>query len=397
MQYRKNNKNNDELSLLGLGCMRFPDKGLSVDEEVGVAMIIKAIELGVNYFDSAYVYHRGNSEGILGKALSQGYRDKVKIATKLPHYLVRKASDIDRIFTTQLKRLQTDYIDYYMPHMLSDVKIWQKLVDFGFDKWLEEKKEKGIIKNFGFSFHGRYEDFVQLIDLYDWDFCQIQYNYLDINYQAGTAGLKYVHAKKIPVIVMEPLRGGQLVNNLPKEVLTLLHESNMTPAEFGMSWLFDQPEITLVLSGMSNEAQLIENVNLTDKYGINSLSDKQHELIEKARDIITKNIKVPCTQCRYCMPCPSGVEIPGCFISYNEKYSYRTKNPTIVYVQNTNSFGSKPGNAAKCTNCGICVAKCPQSIDIPKELNVIRKEMETPVFKFISSVGKIVLGTRNKG
>jgi len=396
MQYRKNIKNNDNLSLLGLGCLRFFNKRGTIDEDVGIDLIRKAIKAGVNYFDTAYIYLNGQSEVILGKALKDGYRDKAFIATKLPHFLVRKPKDIEKLFNTSLQRLQTDYIDYYLIHMLCDIAVWNKLEKFGIKQWIKDKKEKGIIKNIGFSFHGRYEEFENLIEAYDWDFCQIQYNYLDINYQAGTAGLRYANKKGLPIIIMEPLRGGLLVNGLPKEAGKLLEEKNITPQELGLSWLFDQPEVTVALSGMSSEEQLNDNVVLTDKYPANSLSAEQKQLATEVKKLIDVNIKVPCTACRYCMPCPSGVNIPACFATYNEKYTLKHKKTLLNYERNTGSYGSKPGNAGQCTNCGACVKLCPQNINIPVELAAVKKDIETPFFKFHNSATRILFGTKNK-
>jgi len=396
MQYYKNPKNNDQLSRLGFGCMRFPGRALTVDEDYAIAMIREAIEQGVNYFDTAYVYHAGASEGILGKALSEGRREKVKIATKLPHYLVRKNSDLDRIFATQLKRLQTTYIDYYLIHMLGEVDVWRKLCALGIIEWIAEKKASGIIKNIGFSFHGKASAFIELIDVYDWDFTQIQYNYLDTNNQAGKSGMDYAHKKGLPIIVMEPLRGGQLVNGLPQEARDLLKDKKIKPAELGLAWLFDQTEIGVVLSGMSSHEQLAENLAYAENHKPNSLDKATRQLVEDVKASLNRAIKIPCTGCGYCLPCPQGVDIPACFSYYNDKHSMKTKNAWVYYLQNTGAATSQAGNAGKCTACGVCRSHCPQSIDIPEELKTVKKDMEHLLFKISAWGMGLVMRSRKK-
>ena len=396
MQYQKNQRNNDELSRLGFGCMRFPAKGAGVDEEYAIDLIRKAVAAGINYFDTAYIYHGGASESILGKALSDGSREKVKIATKLPHYLARRNSDLDRIFATQLKRLQTSYVDYYLIHMLGDVGIWQRLCDIGIKEWITKKKKQGIIRNIGFSFHGTPTNFIALLDIYDWDFTQIQYNYLDTDSQAGKSGLDYAHKKGLPVIVMEPLRGGKLVTNLSKDVTELLKEKNISPAELGLAWVFDQAEVTVVLSGMSDYRQLEDNVRYVDLYKPQSLSKDTLRLVEDVKALIMRDIKVPCTACAYCLPCPQGVDIPGCFAAYNDKYCMKTRMAWVYYLQNTGAASDQAGNAGKCINCGACRSRCPQNIDIPEELKNVRKDMEHLLFKIGAWGMRLVMGNRRK-
>ncbi len=383
MQYRKNIKNNDELSLLGFGCMRYIRKGRSIDETATIALLRKAIDEGVNYFDTAYVYHGGKSETILGKALVGGYRQQVKIATKMPRGLLFSYSDFDKLFNTQLEKLQTDYIDYYLIHRLVDMTSWEVLQRLGIEKWIKEKLASRQIRNIGFSFHGQLREFEKLVDVYPWDFCQIQYNYIDTAIQAGTSGLKYAAAKGLPIIIMEPLRGGKLANHLPQEAVSLLKEKGLSPAELALSWLFNLPEVTVVLSGMNSEAQLLENVAVSDKYPAASLSASQLALTEEVKRIINKNVTIPCTGCRYCLPCPHGVDIPACFNSYNEKDALRSFGPLITYVQNIGAFGPNPGSAGKCTNCQACLQHCPQDIQIPQELAKIKKELEGVTFKLI--------------
>lgn len=390
MNYRKNNKNGDELSILGFGCMRFPTKRNSVDEQRTEALIISAIEQGVNYFDTAYVYHMGKSESILGNILSKGYRDRVKIATKLPHYLVKNGSDIERIFNKQLQRLKTDRIDYYLIHMLPDTGSWERLKKIGIEKWIEDKKKSGEIINIGFSFHGIKDQFMQLVDSYDWDFCQIQYNYLDEYNQAGIEGLKYAASKGLPIIVMEPLRGGKIVNNLPPEVNQIWNNAQpkRSIAEWALRWVWNYPEVTVVLSGMSNEAQVAENIRIASNVQPNEFTQKEFELFDKAKKILNRDIKVNCTGCGYCIPCPAGVDIPTCFSVYNEKYTLKSKRIKMNYLQNTGAMTSHPAYASLCKECGKCETHCPQNIPIREKLKEVSKEMEGTFFKPIVSIGK---------
>ena len=396
MNYRKNIKNGDMLSVLGFGGMRFPTKRNAIDEERTEAMIVHAIEEGVNYFDTAYIYHMGKSEGMFGKVLAKGYRESVKIATKMPHYLVKKEADLERIFNKQCERLQTDYIDYYLIHMLSDMGTWESLKALGIEEWIAEKKKNGQIINIGFSFHGVKDQFIQLIDAYDWEFCQIQYNYLDENNQAGTDGLRYAALKELPVIVMEPLRGGKLVNNLPTEVEDLWKnaEPKRSAAEWGLRWVWNHPEVTVVLSGMSTEEQLEENLRIASDVLPESFSKKELALFDKAQEIMRRDIKVDCTACGYCMPCPSGVDIPGCFSLYNEKYALGNKGIKMNYMQNTGAMTAYPANASLCIQCGKCEQHCPQSIPIREKLKEVAKEMEGPFFKPLTKIGKMILKSK---
>ncbi|MBC7961284.1 MAG: aldo/keto reductase, partial [Vallitaleaceae bacterium] len=353
MNYRVNPKNGEQLSILGYGCMRFPTKGNSVDEKETEKQIISAIEQGVNYFDTAYIYHFGKSESVLGKILAKGYRDRVKIATKLPPYMVRTAADMDKIFYTQLERLQTDRVDYYLMHMLSDLETWNRLKSLGIENWIKDKKQKGQIINLGFSYHGGKSEFLGLINDYPWDFCQIQYNFLDENNQAGKSGLEYAASKGIPVIVMEPLRGGKIINHLPKEVNDIWEdaEPKRTPVDWALRWIWNHPEVTLLLSGMSTQEQIDENVKTASESEPNALTEAELNLFVRVKAILRSKIKVECTACGYCMPCPSGVDIPTCFSQYNEKYLIKGSS-RMKYFQNTGAFSAKPSYASLCTQCG---------------------------------------------
>jgi len=375
MIYRTNPKNGDKLSQLGFGGMRF-----AKDEEEAERNIIYAIENGVNYFDTAYVYP--NSEETLGRALAKGYRDKVKIATKVQPFLIKKYEDFDKIFNIQLKRLQTDYIDYYLIHMLTDVQIWNRLVKIGVIQWIEKKKKAGQIKNIGFSYHGGKSDFVKVIDSYDWEFCMIQYNFLDENNQAGKSGLQYAAGKGLAVMIMEPLRGGKLVTNLPKEVYNVWGNAYIkrTPAEWAFRWIWNQPEVTVALSGMSSQKMIEENIKAASSAEVNSFTEKDFELFEKVKAILQEKIKIPCTGCNYCMPCPYGVDIPTCFSCYNDIEIEGKMESKMKYMMRT-SMRKEPHNASLCQKCGKCELHCPQKIEIRNELTRVKKTMEGFYYK----------------
>ncbi len=394
MNVRKNSKNGESLSVLGFGCMRFPKKGNTIDEEESAKMILSAIENGVNYFDTAYIYQNGKSETILGNVLAQGYRDQVNIATKIPPFMVKKTSDFDKIFNIQLQRLRTDHIDYYLIHMLMDVQTWDRLKALGAVEWIAEKKKSGQIHNIGFSFHGTKNEFVEIIDAYDWDFTQIQYNFIDENNQAGKSGLLYAASKGIPVIVMEPLRGGKIVFGLPDEVNELWKQMkpSRTVADWALRWVWNHPEVTLLLSGMSTQAQVDENILIANEVQAHSLTNEQLAVFEAAREIIRTQTKVNCTACGYCMPCPHGVDIPACFAAYNDKYLNRKEfSSKFTYIQNTGAMSSHPAYASLCVQCRICEQHCPQRIVISERLKEVKTEMEGPFFKPMIYVGKKVM------
>jgi predicted aldo/keto reductase-like oxidoreductase len=383
MLTRRNNKNGDELSILGFGCMRFPMKGAGIDEPRAIALIRTAIDQGMNYFDTAYFYHGGKSEALLGDALSGGYRERVKVATKLPPFMVSKLEGAKKIFDTQCTKLKTDYIDYYLLHMLADKATLDRMIDIGVMEWLEQLKKEGRIKNLGFSFHGIKSDFEQLLKAYPWDFCQIQYNYLDENNQATKEGLKLAGELGIPVIIMEPLRGGKLVNNLPEQVIKEFKSYDMkrTPAEWALRWIWNHPEVTVILSGMSDEQQLAENLEIAKTAKANALTKEEHDVFDRVKRIMLEKTKVPCTGCRYCMPCPSGVDIPGCFTAYNDKYLLGKKGHRLKYMQTLGIMSQNPSYASLCKQCGKCEKHCPQNIKIRQELKNVKKEMEGIFFK----------------
>lgn len=383
MLTRTNIKNGDQLSVLGFGCMRFPKRGGGIDEARAMEMIYEAIARGVNYFDTAYIYHGGKSEVLLGKALVGAYRKKVWIADKLPIFMVGSLPRAKKIFATQLERLQTDYIDYYLLHMLVDKAMLDRFAAMGIIDWLEELKAAGTIRNIGFSFHGTKAEFEEIVRAYPWDFCQIQYNYLDENNQAGKSGLLLAASLGIPVIVMEPLRGGKLVTSLPQSVKKAFaeHHAKWSPAEWGLRWVWNHPEVTVVLSGMSDEEQLAENSRIADDAYAGSLSHKESAVFEQVREEIVKGTKIPCTACAYCLPCPYGVDIPGCFSCYNDKYLLDDKRARFRYLQTMGVMAQKPSYASLCRGCGKCEEHCPQNIAIRDELKNVSREMEGLIFK----------------
>ncbi len=393
MLTRTNIKNGDQLSILGFGCMRFPMKGRSIDEDRTIALIRDAIGKGVNYFDTAYIYHGGKSELLLGKALEGGYREKVKIATKLPHYMVGNLDGAKKIFQNQITKLQTDDIDYYLIHMLSDKAGFERMAKLGVIDWLEQTKKDGTIRNLGFSFHGGKNDFTELVTAYPWDFCQIQYNYLDENNQATKEGLELAHSLGMPVIVMEPLRGGKLADNLPQEVRSAFgsYNAQRTPVDWALRWIWNHPEVTTVLSGMSTEAQLEENVRIASSAHAGALTDEELAIFDRVKAIILEKTKVSCTGCGYCMPCPSGVNIPGCFSVYNDKYLLGKSGSRMKYFQNLGLGAKNPNFASLCIECGKCERHCPQHIEIRKELKTVKKELEGPLFKPLLSMARKVM------
>lgn len=354
-------------SLLGFGCMRLPG-----EYEMAEKLILEAIEGGINYFDTAYTY-KGNEE-LLGSILAKHRcRDRVQIATKMPSHLVNTRADLDRIFDKELARLRTDHVDNYLMHMLPDVPTWNRLKGLGMEEWLADKRQKGQIRRVGFSFHGTTSIFLEVLNAYPWDFCQIQYNYMDEHTQAGRTGLQAAHEKGIPVIIMEPLRGGNLVNRLSEETKAVFAETGKSPAQWGLSWLYAQPEVTCVLSGMNTPEMLEENLRIASEETV--WGEEEDAVIERARKAISAATRIPCSACRYCMPCPAGVDIPGAFRCYNVSYSDTLKKARKEYVLTT-TFKAVRTNASLCRECGACEKRCPQHIAIRQELKNVRKRLE---------------------
>ena len=391
MQYRKD-KHGQELSMIGFGCMRFPrSRTKGIDMARTEEQILEAVRLGVNYFDTAYIYP--GSEAALGEILERNHlRSQVQIATKLPHYLLKRPEDLERYFQEQLQRLRTDHVDYYLMHMLPDLSTWGRLSAMGIQQWLSEKRQSGAIRNVGFSYHGNSSTFCQLVDAYDWDFCQIQYNYIDEHTQAGRRGLQHAASKGMPVIIMEPLRGGRLVNLLPEGAKKAFAGArpDWSPAEWGLRWLWNQPEVTVVLSGMNSMEMVRENCRIASQAQADSLTPEDFAVYDKAIAAINKKIKVGCTGCGYCMPCPQGVDIPGCFRGYNARYSEGFYTGMKEYFMCT-TLRSQRSNASLCIGCGRCERHCPQGIQIREELKRVKGTMEGPAYQLVK-LGARLLG-----
>lgn len=394
MKYRQD-KYGNQISQLGYGCMRFTKKGGSADYEKAEAEVLRAIELGVNYFDTAYIYP-GNEE-CLGKILANNHvREKINIATKLPQYMIKTKAAIDKTFEEELRRLRTDYIDYYLMHMFTDIQEWENIKALGIEDWIKEHKANGSIRQIGFSYHGDTDMFLKILDAYDWDFCQIQYNYMDEHSQAGRKGLMAAAEKGIPVIIMEPLRGGKLVNQLPEEALTLMKDSERaySAAEWGLRWLWDQPEVTCILSGMNSMEMVEENIRIASDVEAGQFTDSDFELIENVKNIIRQKEKVGCTGCRYCMPCPKGVDIPGIFHYYNLTALQKKSSARFEFARNL-GIRQEPVFASQCIGCGKCEKHCPQHINIREKLKEADRELRPLPYKIgIDIARRFMVGKR---
>lgn len=382
MNYRFD-KYNNKISLLGFGCMRFQNTLGKIDMAKAEQQIMAAFHGGVNYYDTAYVYP--GSEAAIGEIFEKnGIRDQIYIATKLPHYLIKSLEGLEKLFQEQLHRLRTDHIDYYLMHMLSDVATWNRLKELGIEQWLAEKKASGAIRQTGFSYHGNSDMFCKLVDAYDWEFCQIQYNYMDEHTQAGRKGLDYAHEKGLPVIIMEPLRGGRLVNNLPEDAKKIFTEykESYTPAQWAFRWLYNQPEVTCVLSGMNTLEMVADNINTASTTEVGSLGPAEEEMLQNVVKAIHSRLKVGCTGCGYCMPCPKGVDIPGTFSAYNRRY-YDSKHSGFFDYMMCTALRKNSTAASNCIGCGKCETHCPQHIDIREQLKNASKELEGPAYKVV--------------
>ena len=388
MEYRLD-KYGNELSVLGFGCLRFPQRNGKIDMDATRKQIRQAVEAGVNYFDTAYVYP--GSEAALGEILeAEGLRSRVNIATKLPHYLIKTRSGLEKMFREELKRLRTDRVEYYLMHMLCDTDTWDRLKKLGIEEWIAEKKASGEIGQIGFSYHGGTEMFCKLVDAYDWDFCQIQYNYLDEHSQAGRRGLHHAAGKGIPVIIMEPLRGGKLVDLLPPEAKELMAASRRgwTPAQWGLRCLWDQKEVTVVLSGMNSGEMVAENIRTASEARVGDLTAEDRGLLERVVKIINEQVKVGCTGCGYCQPCPKNVDIPGAFAAYNRYHTEDKAGAKKEYLKCT-LFRKNPTAAGNCIGCGKCERHCPQGIEIRRELENVKRDLEDTQFRLFRRVLKL--------
>ena len=384
MKYRTD-KYGNQLSILGFGCMRFQRKGPKIDFDEAEREILLAYENGVNYYDTAYIYP--GSEALIGEIFEKNrIREKIYIATKLPHYLIKSIDGIEKLFREELRRLRTDYVDYYLMHMLNDAAAWERLTAMGIQQWIEEKKQSGAIRQVGFSYHGNTENFCRIIDAYDWDFCQIQYNYLDEHSQAGRKGLQYAASRGIPVIIMEPLRGGKLVSLLPEKARKIMAEHSVqhTPAQWAFRWLWDQPEVTVVLSGMNTQEMVLQNVQSASQAKVGEFTEADHAMLSRVVEAINANMKVGCTGCGYCMPCPKGVDIPGIFSLYNRWYSENKTAAKWDYIKCT-TLRKESSAASNCIGCGKCEKHCPQGIRIREMLKDARKDLEMPIFSKLIS------------
>ena len=376
MLYRKMKKAEPELSILGFGCMRLPMKeNGQIDEDQATSMIRYAIDHGVNYVDTAYPYHNGESEPVVGRALSGGYREKVYLATKLPSWMIKSREDMDKYLDEQLVRLRTDHIDFYLVHGLNR-PFWENLSALGVTDFLTGALADGRIRHAGFSFHDNITLFREIVKSYDWTFAQIQYNFMDEHYQAGTEGLEYAAKKGLGIVVMEPIRGGLLARDLAG-ITEIWKKSKVhrTPAEWALRWVWNHPEVTVALSGMSTPAQVRQNVALADSGMPDSLTKTELSLYGKVRKELEKRITIPCTGCKYCVPCPHGVSIPECFEFYNRGHMYDDEEQTreLYSMFLGGFFDGIPHYASLCQECGECEEKCPQSLPIRENLKEVGK------------------------
>ena len=387
MQYRKD-RSGEPLSLLGFGCMRFTRKGGGIDLDKAEQEILAAFRAGVNYFDTAYIYP--GSEEAIGKIFERnGIRDQVHIATKLPQYMIGSAAALDRFFGEELSRLRTDYVDYYLMHHLTDIAQWERLKKLGIEDWIRQKKQSGQIRNIGFSYHGNTDNFLKILADYPWDFCQIQYNYLDEVTQAGVRGLKAAAERGIPVVIMEPLRGGKLVSLLPEGARAAFRDSgrDWSAAEWAFRWLYNQPEVTVVLSGMNSFPMVEENCRIASEAAPGCLTEADFAVIAEVCRWIRENERVGCTGCRYCMPCPKGVDIPGTFRCYNlmgtesRLAGWKEYGQTVVLTKT-------PAFASQCVGCGKCEQHCPQGLPIREKLKEADRALRPLPVKAVLAVAR---------
>lgn len=385
------------ISILGYGCMRFTKNGASIDFEKAEKEFMRAVELGVNYFDTAYIYP--GSEDLVGRIIEKnGIREKINLATKLPQYMINNRAALDKYFDEELKRLRTDYVDYYLMHHMTDYQQWEKLKAIGIEDWLEEKKKSGQIRNAGFSFHGNTDTYLKILNAYDWDVSLVQYNYLDEHTQAGRRGIEAAYAKGVKVIIMEPLRGGKLVDLLPEKAKAEIKKEShqRSPAEWAFRWLWNQKEITCVLSGMNSIDMIEENCRVASEVLPGEMTSEELDFIAKIRSYIIDSTKVGCTGCRYCMPCPKGVDIPAIFSCYNHMYSENKSSGRLEYFQ-TMGLRMTPADASLCIQCGKCEQHCPQNIPIREKLKEADKALRPWHQKiYLKLARRVMVGKKKK-
>lgn len=393
MQFRTDARNGNELSALGFGCMRFPSTAGRIDIDASERLIVEAVNQGVNYLDTAYLY--SGNEVALGEIFARNpeLRDRVHIATKLPMARCEAAADFDKYLERSLARLRTDRIDYYLIHNVTSAEAWSRLSSLGFEEWVERQKRAGRILNMGFSYHGPKADFPVLLDSFDWDFCQIQYNYMNEDYQAGTAGLMAAAERGLPVIVMEPLLGGKLAGELPAGARNILSDAGISddPARLALRWAWNHPQVTVVLSGMNTQEQLLQNIETADGALPGSFDSAETIAVEKAREDIAKSYRITCTGCGYCLPCPKGVNIPMCFAAYNTSFAHGWYQGMHQYITASGAMVGDARFASDCVGCGTCVGKCPQHIDIPNELASVKRRFQVPGLPALVRLGVKVI------
>jgi len=405
MQYRKMPKSEDKLSALGFGVMRLPAKGSatgitsSIDTVEAKKQIMHAIDNGVNYLDTAWPYHRGASESFLGEHIlsNKEIRDKVYIATKLPCFMIGKSEKFDEIFNKQLEKLHVDYIDYYLLHSL-DGSTWDKMVKLGIIQWMDKVKAEGKVRHMGFSFHGKNEDFIRIVDGYDFDFTQVQFNILDENFQAGIKGIEYATQKQMGIIVMEPLRGGSLVGKIPTDVQEIYDTADIkrSAADWALRWIYNHPQVTLVLSGMNKMEHIDENILVASETMPNSLTEKEINIISDVRDKYQELLTIGCTGCAYCMPCPVGIDIPATLKNLNNFHMFSKSGARVqqMLYAGVSTNDGKPHYASSCIECGKCEKKCPQNLEIIQAMKQVSKEIEGPGMKIMAAIARPIIRGR---
>ena len=395
----------ERLSALGFGCMRLPTRvggrnSSLIDKDAAIRQIRMAVDAGVNYLDTAYIYHMGAAEAFLGThVLKDGYRERVNIATKLPCLTIHKKEAIRATFEKQLQRLQVDTIDYYLLHSL-DGPVWDRMVALGVIQFMDAIRASGEIRKMGFSFHGRKDDFLRITDGYDWDFAQVQFNMLDEQFQAGIEGIRYARGKGMGIIVMEPLRGGSLVGRIPPEVQKIydMAEIKRTPVDWALRWVLDHPEVTMVLSGMNEDEHIRQNVKIVSDALPGGMSEQEREVVARVREAYNRVLTVRCTGCAYCMPCPAGIDIPAAFKNLNDYHMFSKWESRInhaLYLGIRTPKG-EPIWTEACTDCGTCEKKCPQEIPVRATFAQVRADLEGPLVKTIARLGRAVMNRGQK-